>query len=109
MTSSNVASIDHANSTAVPMHSATGDVVGWAGLPPARSNQVSRPAPWLFMGWLNARSAKPTTLRIAATLLFAPLAACAAPVGADQAPATQQQSAPVTQPAAPRTEPAATA
>ncbi len=46
--------------------------------------------------------------RLAAALLFAPLAACAAPVGADQAPtAQQQQAAPATQQAAPRTEAAA--
>ena len=77
-------------------------IVGWAGLPPTRSN-LARSARALFHRLtITAWAGNPPTLRIAAALLFAPLAACAAPVGADQAPATrQQQAAPVTQQAAP--------
>ncbi|QOY93581.1 flagellar biosynthetic protein FliO [Massilia sp. UMI-21] len=41
----------------------------------------------------NRIAGRTTVLRLAAALLFAPLAACAAPVGAGQAPAAQQQVA----------------
>ena len=86
--------------------------VGWTGSPSARSNSAKMDDAPICTVYLNARAAKPTTLRIVAALLLLPLAACAAPAPApaeQAAPVQQQTTQQATPQAAPAPAPSATA
>ncbi len=103
MTFSNVAPLHSTNTAAVPERPAAGDLAGWAGLPPTRSNRA-RSARALFQALtITARSAKPTTLQIAAAVLMLPLMVCAAPV--QQAAPAATAPIPVPAPASQDTQP----